>query len=472
MKTNLTAFALAFTAGLGFFLNQAIAAQTANSFSVTNAGDGNSFVANQLIVQYKPNLHAGKAKQSARKFPGHRAQIHVLVDGLKRHDGKGDLALMDFSSEASTLPQISLLIQQVQKDPDVEFAEPNWRLHHLSSTSTQAFPNDKYYQNGKSWGMYGILGIPANPYGSQASDVWGNSIHPVDCSDVYIGVIDEGVMVSHPDLNASVWRNPFDPLDGIDNDGNGYVDDRNGWDFYHDDRTVYDGPNDVHGTHVAGIIAAAGNNGKGIAGVCWKAKLIAAKFMDIDGGDTVNAIKAIDYITDLKARHKLNIVATNNSWGGGGFSRGMRDAINRARAENILFVAAAGNSGNDNDTHPLYPASYNNTNIIAVTALTSIGQMAFFANFGKTTVDIAAPGDGILSTIPRFDGKPGYAFDFGTSMAAPFVTGAIALYAHQYPDSKAAVIKKALLTNAEPTPDFFGNTTSGGRLNVPAMLVR
>ncbi|MDO9104082.1 MAG: S8 family peptidase [Methylovulum sp.] len=472
MKADLIkVFILVLTTGQEFSPHWAIAAQNVDYPLAKEVRNDARFVANQLIIQYKPRFNVASTRQ-LRIIPAQTARMQVLVSGLKRHDGKGDLALASLSSGGGTLKQMTRLIQQVQKDPDVEFAEPNWRLHHLAGRATPAFPNDKYYQNGDLWGMYGDMGEPANPYGSQAAEVWGNRAQPIDCSDVYIGIVDEGVMFSHPDLNASVWRNPFDPLDGIDNDGNGYVDDRNGWDFYHDDRTVYDSPADIHGTHVAGIIAAAGNNGKGIAGVCWKAKLIAAKFMDFDGGDTVNAIKAIDYITDLKARHKLNIVATNNSWGGGGYSKSMRDAIKRAQMENILFVAAAGNSANDNDAHPLFPASYGNSAIVAVAALTSVGRMAYFSNFGKTTVDIAAPGDGILSTVPGLTGEPAYAFDFGTSMAAPFVTGAIALYAHQHPGSKAAAIKKALLTGAEPTPGFVGSTTSGGRLDVPAMLMR
>ena len=225
-------------------------------------------------------------------------------------------------------------------------------------------------------------------------------------------------MTSHPDLKQSIWVNRYDPVDGIDNVGNGYIDD-NGWDFYYNDRTVYDLYEDYHGNHVAGIISASGHNGIGIAGVCWKAKLISAKFLGPDGGDTANAIKAIDYITDLKVRHGLNIVATNNSWGGGGYSRAMIEAIKRAEAQNILFVAATGNDGTDNDVYPLYPASYPNRTIISVAALTQDGLLSGLSNYGYRSVDIAAPVEDIISTLPSYDGKPDYGFDGGTSMAAP-----------------------------------------------------
>lgn len=435
---------------------------------------GARFKSGELVVQYRANIDTAiKVRQAGS--PLKKAHVKFLKRQKQRNDGKGDLVLAQIPNGADNVNNMAAAIEQIQQDPAVEFAEPNWVLHHLPSGNLpQNYPNEDFYQNGDLWGMYGDMSQPANPYGSQAAEVWQRLRRPLDCSDVYVGVIDEGIMTDHPDLTASIWQNKFDPADGIDNDGNGYIDDVNGWDFYHNDNTTYDDPFTVfHGTHVAGVISAEGNNGIGVAGVCWKAKLISAKFLDFDGGDTVNAIKAIDYITDLKLRHKLNIVATNNSWGGGGFSRAMVDAIKRAEKANILFVAAAGNDGTDNDAAPLYPASYPNHNIISVTALNQFGQRSFFSNFGSKSVDIAAPGEEILSTIPQFfEFGEFYGSDTGTSMAAPFVTGAIAMYAHFHPQAKAGKIKRALLLGAEPTDDFATNTVSGGRLNIPAMLMR
>jgi subtilisin family serine protease len=316
--------------------------------------------------------------------------------------------------------------------------------------------------------MYGDATSPANQYGSQAGEAWaaGNTGN----SSVYVGVIDEGVMDAHQDLAGQIWTNPFDPVDGIDNDGNGYKDDLHGWDFDGNNNTTYDGTADDHGTHVAGTIGAKGGNGVGVVGVCWNVKIIVAKFLGRKGGTTANAIKAVDYMTDLKTRHGLNIVATNNSWGGGSFSQGLYDAIARANAAGILFIAAAGNGGSDgvgdnNDATPYYPASYANANIIAVAAITSSGAKSSFSNYGATSVDLGAPGSGIFSTLPGKNNSSTYGSYNGTSMATPHVTGAAALYAASHPGASAADIKSAILSSAVATNSLSGKCVTGGRLN-------
>jgi len=287
-------------------------------------------------------------------------------------------------------------------------------------------------------------------------------------------------MYTHADLAANAGKNPGEvgisssgidiSKDGKDNDGNGKIDDVYGWDFAGGNNSVFDGTADDHGTHVAGTIGGVGGNGKGIAGICWQVKLLNAKFLGTNGGTTANAIKAVDYFTDLKNRHGINLIATNNSWGGGGYSQGLRDAIERANAANILFIAAAGNSGLNIDTSPSYPASYNNDNIIAVASITSAGDLSSFSNFGSSSVDLGAPGSGIISTVPVKSGRSsvsGYANYSGTSMATPHVTGACALYAASHPGATAATIKDAILTSAynTPTPSLSGKTTNG-RLDV------
>lgn len=255
-------------------------------------------------------------------------------------------------------------------DPAVAFAEPNWIYQHTATS------NDTYFTNGSLWGM------SASGYGIGAETAWASG--KTGSSSVYIGIIDEGVQWSHEDLAANIGTNPGDPTaDRLDNDKNGYVDDIRGWDFDGRNNTTYDGTQDDHGTHVAGTIGGIGGNGKGVAGVVWNVKIISAKFLGRNGGTTANAIKAVDYLTDLKTRNRINLVATNNSWGGGGFSQGLQDAITRAGAANILFVAAAGNGGSDGvgdniDTAPSYPASYPNDNIISVAAIDSIGRLASF----------------------------------------------------------------------------------------------
>jgi subtilisin family serine protease len=200
--------------------------------------------------------------------------------------------------------------------------------------------------------------------------------------------------------------------------------------------------------------------------------MLGAKFLGSRGGTTANAIKAVDYFTGLKNKG-LNIVATNNSWGGGGFSQALKDAIDRANAAGILFVAAAGNSGTNNDATASYPSGYSSANIIAVASITSAGGLSSFSQYGATTVDIGAPGSSIWSTVPVSGGKgknatvgSGYASYNGTSMATPHVTGAVALYKSINPSATAAQIKAAIMGSTTPTASLAGKTVTGGRLNV------
>ena len=418
-------------------------------------------VAGQMLVQFRRGVADVDKVAAVGRI--NAVLIDEIVMTHQRSDGKGDLHLVRLPFGLG----VAAAMRGLQNDATVDFAEPNWIYRH------QATSNDTYYTNGSLWGMYGDATSPANPHGSQAAEAWAAG--KTNCASVYVGIIDEGYMHTHDDLVDNAGTNPGEIAgNGVDDDNNGYVDDVYGWDFDGNNNTVFDGVNDDHGTHVAGTIGGSGGNGKGVAGICWSVKLINAKFLGSNGGTTANAIKAVDYLTDLKTRHGIRLVASNNSWGGGGFSQALKDAIDRAGAADILFVAAAGNGGrdgvgDDNDKVPHYPSSYTSANIIAVAAITSAGAKSSFSNYGATSVDLGAPGSGIWSTVPvRSKGvlKSGYASYSGTSMATPHVTGAATLYAATHPGASAAQIKGAILGSAIPTTSMAGKTESGGRLNV------
>lgn len=273
-------------------------------------------------------------------------------------------------------------------------------------------------------------------------------------------VIDTGIDYRHPDLAANMWKNPLEiAANGIDDDKNGYIDDVHGINTITNTGNPLD--DNGHGTHVAGTIGGVGNNGAGVVGVAWKVKLVGAKFLSSTGsGSTANAIKAITYGTALKkAGH--NVVASNNSWGGGGYDKALLDAINAAGAEGVLFVAAAGNSASNNDAKLSYPASYDAANIIAVASSDSAGARSSFSNYGATTVDIAAPGSSILSTY--LNGQ--YASMSGTSMATPHITGLTVLTKSACTKADAVAIKKLILENGTPSAAFKGLVLTGSIAN-------
>jgi thermitase len=418
------------------------------------------FVANEVLVQFAPDVP--EATRAAA-----RAAASAVLATMLRSNGR-----LERLTTSLAVPDAIALLQTL---PQVEFAEPNWIVRHYAES------NDPYYTSNQLWGMYGDSTTPSNQYGSQAGEAWARGF--TGSSTVYVAVIDEGIDFNHPDLAANIWTNPFDPVDGVDNDANGFVDDVHGWDFLHEDNSIYDGspgnPSmDDHGTHVTGTIGARGGNGEGVAGVNWNVQIIGAKFLE-GTGSTFDAVEALEYVTALKQRHGLNIVATNNSWGGPNPSTALHQAILRAAKEGILFVAAAGNGGTDgvgdnNDVTPHYPSNYSTTvasgfeaaadyeAVIAVASITDTGALSSFSNFGATSVDIGAPGSGIYSTIPQ----NGYSSFNGTSMATPHVTGAAALYKSMNPRATAAEIRDAILTHGVPTASLSGATVTGRRLNV------
>ncbi|MFM9034876.1 MAG: S8 family serine peptidase [Mycobacterium sp.] len=428
------------------------------------------FASNEVLVGFKPGAtSAGRAQAMAN--------VNAKVIGrlgtkqmLKTDQG----VVYRLSVPGGT----AAAIQALSRNPAVAFVEPNYRL------TSNAVASDNYYTSGALWGMqsddtpiaYGPAGT-TNQYGIGAEEAWGLGV--TGSRNVVVGVIDEGIQITHPDLAANIWTNPGEVAgDGIDNDGNGYVDDVNGWDFYYDDNTVYDVGEDAHGTHVAGTIGAVGGNSTGVAGVNWTTTIIPAKFLGPQGGYISDAVDALNYLTDLKSSYNVNLVAVNNSWGGGGYSNAMQGAINRAAKADILFVAAAGNSTSNNDATASYPSNYSSLtatatesaasydSVIAVASISSTGALSSFSSYGATTVDIAAPGSGIISTVPSNT----YANYSGTSMATPHVTGALALYASRNPGISAAGLRSAILGNAKPTPSLAGKTVTGGRLSLEGLF--
>ncbi|MEY3902936.1 MAG: hypothetical protein RL189_2242 [Pseudomonadota bacterium] len=278
--------------------------------------------------------------------------------------------------------------------------------------------------------------------------------------NVIVADIDTGIDYNHPDLINNMWRNVKEIADdGRDNDGNGYTDDVLGWDFTNKESLPWD--DNGHGTHTSGSIAATGGNGIGISGVAQRASLMALKFLDGEGsGTTEDAILAIRYAINNGAS------ILSNSWGGDEYSKALEDAISEAAARNVLFVAAAGNDGTNNDTLPMYPAAYNLPNVIAVAASDSQDKLADFSNYGVNSVHLAAPGDYIYSTLP--EGK--YGVNSGTSMACPHVAGAAALLKAYRPGLSAIDIKRILLQSVDKVPDYADKIASGGRLNVDRAL--
>ena len=341
-------------------------------------------------------------------------------------------------------------VRRYEKNPAVEFIEPNWIV------GTQGTPDDPIF--GQQWGLRnsgqagGVVG--ADIEATQAWDVQTGS------PDVVVAIIDTGVDYTHPDLAPNIWTNPNEiPNNGIDDDQNGLVDDVHGFDYLNFDADPMD--DNGHGTHVAGTVAAVGNNGIGVAGVAWNARIMPLKFLGPDGtGPISGAVACVEYAVSMGAQ------VLNNSWGGIGYSNMLRLAIEDANDAGVLFVAAAGNSGMNLDESAYYPASYTTPNMIPVASTTNQDLLSGFSNYGAQTVRIAAPGSNIWSTSPG----AGYQSMSGTSMAAPHVSGALALLKSQFPAMPAAQLKTVLLSSAEPVPALAGLVGGGARLNVSRML--
>lgn len=411
-------------------------AAAAALFWAANAGAENKMAAQDelILISSAPfEVLAAYSDYSSRNL-GHGLRL------VKKQtaSGKSRRAVPESSARKECRKLLKRMPREMRQRYGIR-CEPNFELKAL------AVPNDTYFS------------YQQNAYEAiNAMDAWDLN---TGCSSVVVAVIDTGVDFTHPDLAANMWQNPGEVAgNGIDDDGNGYVDDIYGYDFANNDASPMD-DND-HGTHCAGQIAAVGNNSRGVAGISWGAKIMALKFLTGTGsGYTSDAIEAINYAAANGAQ------IMSNSWGGYGSSSALKAAIEKASQAGVLFVAAAGNDSLDNDKAMNYPSSYPVANIVAVAAANNDGSPAWFSNYGKETVDLAAPGVSMLSTVPG-----GYTWMSGTSMATPVVSGAAALALCQNPALTVSQLKGLLMNTVTPVAKFEGLTVSGGMLDLAAVL--
>ena len=347
---------------------------------------------NEIIVKFKKNisLNSINGMMSAqgltvrKNFTGHTGQIYVLVRSAAH------------SSQE--------LIPMFKNHPDVESVSLNY-IRHLDTVT----PNDTHFpllwaHNNTGQLVNGTEGIPDADMDSP--EAWVTS---QGSSSVIIANIDTGVDYLHEDLSSNIWVNPGEiPNNNIDDDANGYIDDVHGINAIVDSGDPMD--DNSHGTHTAGTSAATGNNGLGVTGVSWNSKIMALKFIGAEGGSSFDEIKCHEYVLDQKMKGQ-NIIAINASYGGAGFSQTIADLIVELGNQGILFIAAAGNDAIDNDITPHYPSSYEADNIIAVSSTDQNDDLASTSCFGAVSVDLAAPGVNILSTLPRVEGKINLFFD-------------------------------------------------------------
>ncbi len=457
-----------------------------------------------------------KNKRSLDNFNTEMGRSGVSVHDLKINNW----VKVDISDEEA---------EQLRQSSDVAIVEKNWTVKLQTNIEVHDPVLRQMIQEKvdaqKMLGLDELRGtdnpeIPLNNVGGTGSDPlfnkqWGmqdndvagawNNSGTKGNDQVIVAVIDTGVDYTHEDLVDNMWRNPGEmgvdengnnrATNGIDDDGNGFVDDVVGWDFAYDDNKPYDlhktgfelllGGNPGHGTHCAGNVAARGDNGKGIAGVAPNVKIMAMRFLTEKGsGDINGAIGAIKYAVDNGAQILSNSWGSEGDGGDAQMSQALQDAIIYARDRGVLFVAAAGNGhqgvgyDNDTDAKPAYPASYPQENIISVAALDSSDQLGSFSNWGRNTVDIGAPGVAVFSTVPdnvyqdTVIDIPGFitATWDGTSMAAPHVSGAAALYLSKYPNADWRELKDAILNSATPINALSGKAVSNGKLNVRALM--
>lgn len=410
-------------------------------------------VPGQLVVKVKPD--ALRNATAAEIFDAGR--FHIA--SVKAFETNRRFYTVELAGDEQT----AQFLEAAQSNPAIEYAEPNYILHVDGQRDGE--PAEKIpavAEFGKLWGMKNVgQNDAANTPGVVGADISATKAWAITTGnhDVKVAVIDTGVDYTHPELKDNIFNNTAEVAgNGIDDDGNGFIDDVRGWNFA--GVSTNDPMDDnEHGTHCSGTIGANGDGGGKIAGVTWHVQIMPVKFLTGSGSGTLaDAVKAIQYATKMK----VNVMS--NSWGGGGYTQSMFDAIKEARDAGILFIAAAGNDADNADSRPHYPAGYQLENVIAVAATTNQDTLASFSTYGKRTVHIAAPGHKIFSSIPVSKGS--YDTFSGTSMATPHVSGAAALLWGTDMNMTYAQVKERLLKSRDFIPGLARKINTSGRLNI------
>lgn len=420
------------------------------------------FVPGEVIVKYNApsgDFAAMSVETTRLSELGAEISDDFSAEGLK------GMQMLDLGGEVT----VEDAIEELNSSPFVAYAEPNYIIRltlpeppvppgpeQVGALAVSGAPNDPRFS--EQW----ALANTGQTGGTAGADIDALSAWAMKTGSdsIVVAVIDTGVDYTHPDLAANIWTNPGEiPGNGIDDDGNGYIDDVHGYDFINNDNDPMD--DNGHGTHCAGVVGAVGNNGIGISGVNQKVKIMPLKFLRKDGnGDTAASLNAIAYA------RKMGADVLSCSWGGTSRSQALADAI---ASTNLLVVTAAGNSGTNNDVIPHYPSGFDSPQILSVAASDASDGIPSFSNYGAVSVDVAAPGEWILSTYPTALGHQ-YIKMKGTSMATPHVAGLAALLLTVNPGLSPSQLKSLIMNNVDQVSAFSGKTVSGGRINAANSL--
>ncbi len=399
----------------------------------------------EILVRFKPGVTAQTIEGITTRLNDEVADRIEAVDGLEVIEDEDNKTGDEVAAQYRALSE-------------VEYAEVNAdiQLDH-DSAGKHVHANDELFF--KQWGLFNH-GQDGGKFGADISAMQAWAV-TTGSDQVVVAVLDSGVDYTHPDLEKNIWRRPeiIKAYQDDDLTEEGAVDDLHGFNVAEDSGDPMD--DNGHGTHCAGIIGAQGGNEAGIAGVNWTVKIMALKFMDAEGaGTTSDAIEAINYVINRK-RAGVNVRVISASWGSNMKSRALEDVIRKAGDEGILFVAAAGNASSDNDRVPHYPASYNLPNVISVAAVNRFDELTSFSNYGATSVNVAAPGEAIMSTWLNHD----FQERKGTSMATPFVAGVAALVLSTNPNISVDDLRARILNSVDQLPSLKGKVSTGGRIN-------